>query len=194
MPHPGYPAVALSRQSCLEPERNSGSVVRVARVAAALVAVLALRALFSGSEHAARLHIAALWIVVTVALGAGVMLREAGRGLALQLPRPRWSARFAGTWAGSSLLLLTMLLASRSSLGSGAWISIAFAVCLGLVLAASLHGARRLLQSLTRPRDELPVRLRASAALVPYALTLTASVPAPLLAGWSDRGPPPRLS
>src|ERR1700761_2660968 len=137
MARPGYPAVALSRQRCLEPERNSGAVVHCARVAAAVVAVLALRALFSGSEHAARLHIAAPWILIAVALGAGIMLREAGRGLALQLPRPRRSARFAGTWTGSSGLLLAVLLESRSSLGSGIWISIAFAVCLGLVLAAS---------------------------------------------------------
>jgi hypothetical protein len=194
MPHRGYPAVALSRQRRPETERDSGPVVRCARVAAALVAVLAVRGLLSGSEHAARLHIATPWILVAVALGAGVVLREAGRGLALQLPRPRWSARFAGTWAGSSGLLLTVLLASGSSLGSGVWISTAFAVCLGLVLAASLHGARRLLRSFTRPRDQVPLRLRASAALVPVALTLTASVQAPLLAGWSDRGPPPRLS
>jgi len=194
MPRHSYPAVALSRQRCLEPESDSGPVVRCARVAAALVALLALRALVSGSEHATRLHIAAPWILIVVALGAGVMLREAGRGLVLRLPRPRWSARFAGTWAGSSGLLLTVLMASGGSPGPGAWISIPLAVCLGLVLAASLHGARRLLWSLARLRSRIPVRIRASAVLIPCALTLTAPVPAPLLAGWSDRGPPPRLS
>jgi len=178
MPRHSYPAVALSRQRCLEPESDSGPVVRCARVAAALVALLALRALVSGSEHATRLHIAAPWILIVVALGAGVMLREAGRGLVLRLPRPRWSARFAGTWAGSSGLLLTVLMASGGSPGPG----------------ASLHGARRLLWSLARLRSRIPVRIRASAVLIPCALTLTAPVPAPLLAGWSDRGPPPRLS
>jgi len=163
-------------------------------VAAALVAVLAVRALLSGPEHAARLHIGTPWILVVVALGAGVMLREAGRGLAVQLPRPRWSVRFAGTWAGSSMLLLAVLLASGSSLGFGGWISIALAVCLGVVLAASLYGARRLLTACTRFRGRMPVRIRAPAVVIPCDLTLTGPVPAPLLAGWSDRGPPPRLS
>jgi len=131
---------------------------------------------------------------MVAALGAGVMLREAGRGLVSQLPRPRWSARFAGTWAGSSGLLLTILLASSSSVGFGAWISIPLAVGLGLVLAASLHGARRLLWSLARVRSRIPIRVRASAVPIPCALTVTAPVGVPLLAGWSDRGPPPPLS
>jgi len=131
---------------------------------------------------------------MVAALGAGVMLREAGRGLVSQLPRPRWSARFAGTWAGSSGLLLTILLASSSSVGFGAWISIPLAVGLGLVLAASLHGARRLLWSLARVRGRIPIRVRASAVPIPCALTVTAPVGVPLLAGWSDRGPPPPLS
>jgi ABC-type nitrate/sulfonate/bicarbonate transport system permease component len=134
------------------------------------------------------------WILILVALGAGVMLREAARGLACRLPRPRWSAGFVGTWAGSSVLLLTVLLASASSLGSGTWISIALAVCLGLVLAASLPRARQLLSALTRLRRRIPARTRASTVPIPCALTVAAPVPAPLLAGWSDRGPPPRLS
>ena len=163
MPHRGYPAVALSRQRCLESERDSGPVVRCARVAAALVAVLAVRALFSGSEHAARLHIATPWILIAVALGAGVMLREAGRGLVVQLPRPRWSARFLGTWAGSSGLLLTVLLASGSSLGSGVWISIRVR-CLpwtraGRVAAWSTPAAA-VIDAATRSTPSAPPRVR----------------------------------
>jgi hypothetical protein len=192
MPSGGYPAVALSRQRCSEPERDSGPVIRCARMAAALIAILAVRAVISNSGHATWLHTS--WVLVGVALGAGVMLREAGRGLVSQLPRPRWSARFAGTWTGSSLLLLTVLLMSGGLLGSGAVISIPVAVCLGLVLAASLPEVRRLLLSLARPGRPPLLRIRAPAVLIPCALMLTAPVPAPLLAGWSDRGPPPRLS
>jgi hypothetical protein len=189
----GYPAVALSRQRCSEPERDGGPVVRCARAAAAVVAVLAVRTAMS-SAHATSLHIAAPWILILAALGAGVMLREAGRGLAVRLPRVQWSPRFAGRWAASSMLLLTVLLSSGSSLESGTWISIALAVCLGLVLAASLPGARRLLKAVMRLRGRIPVGIRGYAVSIPCALTLTAPVRAPLLAGWSDRGPPPHLS
>jgi hypothetical protein len=162
-------------------------------VAAALVAVLALRTLLSDSLPAMRLDTAAPWIVIGVAFGTGLMLREVGRGLAPQVPRPRWSASFLGTWAGGSGLLLTVLLASGGSLGSGAWTSVALAVCLGVVLAASLHGARRLLRALTRLGARAP-RRRTTAVSIPSASTLPALAPAPLLAGWSDRGPPSSLS
>jgi hypothetical protein len=188
--------VAVSRQRCSESERDSGPVVPCARVAAALLAVLALHVLVSDLGHATRLHVATPWILIAVALGGGVMLREAGRGLAQRLPRPRWSPSFVGAWAGSSGLLLTVLLASGGSLGSGASTSIAVAVAVGvgLVLAASLQGVRRLLCSMAPLRDPIHVRCRASPALMACALTLFAKVPAPLLAGWSDRGPPPRVS
>ena len=112
-------------------------------MAAALIAILAIRVVISNSGHATWLHTP--WVLVGVALGAGVMLHSVGRGLMSQLPRPRWSVRFAGTWAGSSALLLMVLLASGGSHSSGAWISVLLAVCLGMVLAASMPGARRLL-------------------------------------------------
>jgi hypothetical protein len=192
MGHHGYPAVALSPQPSLEPERDPSPVVRSARVAAALVAVLALRTVLSSSEPATRWHVAAPWMMIVVALGAGAVLREAGRGLVSQLPRPQWSARFIATWAATSGLL-TVLLTSHTALGSGAWISLPLAVCLGLVLAASLRGARRLLE-MVRLRGRIPIRIRAFAAPAPPTLSVAAAVPAPLLAGWSDRGPPSRLS
>jgi hypothetical protein len=169
-------------------------VVRCTRLAAALIAILAVHAVVSESGRATRPHTTTPWVLIVVALAAGVMLREAGRGLGQQLPRSRWSVRLAGAWAGSSALLSLPLLAPGGSLSAGAWISILVAGGLGLVLAASWHGARRLLWSLARLRHRLPVRVRAPAVAVPCALTLTAPVPAPLLAGWSDRGPPLLLS
>jgi peptidoglycan/LPS O-acetylase OafA/YrhL len=180
------------RQRCSEPERDSGPVARCARVAAALLAVLAVRVLLSDSGHATRVHIGTPWILMAAALGAGVLLREAGRGLAPQLPRPRWSMSFVTAWAGSSGLLLTVLLASGGSPDSGA--SVAIAVCVGLVLAASLHGARRLLSALRRDQGRIPPRRRRSTVPSFSGQTVPAPAPAPLLAGWSDRGPPPRLS
>jgi hypothetical protein len=184
----------LSRQRCSEPEDERGTVVQCARITAALIAILALRAAFSNWGHVSRLPIATTWILIPLALGAALMLREAGRGLVSQLPRPRWSPRFAAVWAGSSGVLFAALLASGSSLGSGSWISITLAVCLGLVLAASLPGARRLLWSLARLHRRIPVRIRTPDVPIPCAATLSAPVRAPLLAGWSDRGPPPQLS
>jgi hypothetical protein len=189
----GYPAVALSRPYGSEPERDCSPVVRSARVAAALVAVLALRALLSGSEPAARWHLAAPWMLIVVAVAAGVMLREAGRGLISQLPHPQWSARFIATWTASSGLLLTVLLASHGTLSVSTWILIPLAACLGLVLAASLHGVHRLLR-MVQLRRRIPMRIRAFAVASSPALSVAAAVPAPLLAGWSDRGPPSRLS
>jgi hypothetical protein len=158
-----------------------------------LVAVLVLRTLLSSSEPATRWHFASPWMLIVVALVAAVMLREAGRGLVSQLPHPQWSARFVVGWAASSCLLLTVLPASHGALGVGAWISIPVAACLGLVLAASLHGARRLLEMVRLPR-RIALRVRAFAVPIPPSLSVAARVPAPLLAGWSDRGPPPHLS
>jgi peptidoglycan/LPS O-acetylase OafA/YrhL len=180
------------RQRCSEPERDSGAVVRCARVAAALLAVLAVRVVLSDAGHATRVQLARPWILIAVALGAGVILREVGRGLALQLPRPRWSASFAAAWAGSSGLLATVLLVSGGSPGSG--VSVAVAVCVGLALAASLPGARRLLRVFRRLRGRMPPPRRIAVVPNSCALTLRSPAPAPLLAGWSDRGPPPRLS
>jgi hypothetical protein len=190
----GYPAVALSRSYRYEPARDSSPIVCCARLAAALIAILAVRAVVSNSGRIAELHIATPWILVVAALGAGVMLREAGRGLGLQLPRPRWSVKFVGAWAGSSGLLVAVLLASGGSLGFAAWISIVVAAGLGVVLAASWHRARRLLWSLARLRHRVPIRIRGSVVAIPCALTVTGSAPAPLLAGWSGRGPPLHLS
>ena len=182
----------MSRQRCSEPERDSGAVVRCARVAAALLAVLAVRAVLSDAGPATRVQLASPWILIAVALGAGVILREVGRGLALQLPRPRWSARFAGAWAGSSGLLATVLLVSGGSPGSG--VSVAVAVWCrpgaGRIAARSASAAA----GIRRLRGRMPPPRRIAVVPSSAALTLPSPAPAALLAGWSDRGPPPRLS
>jgi hypothetical protein len=72
----------------------------------------------------------------------------------------------------------------------GGWRSIPASACVGLVLAASLHGARWVLDDVARRgADALAPRRRVSALTVREVRT---ALPAsePKLGGWSDRGPP----
>jgi hypothetical protein len=71
----------------------------------------------------------------------------------------------------------------------GLW-ALPSAVCVGLVLAAVFHGARWVIDEVSRrcaQRLAIPCR-RASAPLRPEPALVLA--PEPLLAGWSSRGPP----
>jgi hypothetical protein len=173
--------------------RDADLISRVARVSAGLIAAIQLRSLASVAGHLAQLHSIRCSAVLAALLGA-VMLRQLGRGLGRQLPRPQWSAGLVGAWAGCTALLFAVLIAAGGSLGSGSWSAIAVAIGLGLLLAASLPGARWVLRALARRRSSPLARRPASVVARSLSTVLIALATAPLLAGWSGRGPPSCLS
>jgi hypothetical protein len=184
--------------------------LRVLRFLPAALAAYELRylivhlAAFGTALYEGRSGPVTLWAIVLLAVGAGSFLREAGRGLASRVPRPGWSLRFAGSWMLCSAVIAGTLVAaalfhlvpatghaqpSLHSLLPGAWSAVPTVLLVGLLLAASLGGARWLLVKLVR------LRKRAGDFRSPPLVLCVVGAghrpaAAPLRAGWSDRGPP----
>jgi hypothetical protein len=151
------------------------------------------------------LHSAVPWIVVLVALVAGGFLRSLGKAFAGHTSLSRFSLSFSALWlvcsaalvaiyAGQELLEGFVVTGHPAGLvgvfGYGGWWSIPVALCVGLVLAAVFHGARWVLDAVVRSRGDR--RLVGGRAVT--AIRATVDAPAlrlaPLVAGWSGRGPP----
>jgi hypothetical protein len=189
-----------------------------ARVIPAVFAVFELRYMLaslagagSGMEWAVRsgLHSASLWLLLLLAAGACWMLRETGRGLVGLASRPRWSLALVCVWLlcssafvalfCSELVLRGPTMAGHSAglpnavFGPAGWSSVLAASCLGFLLAASLQGVWLVLREVARTwSGQVPSRRRRALAARPVeVVALPAAVP--LLAGWSDRGPPADL-
>jgi hypothetical protein len=201
-------------------KRSCGpNAVRIlARVIPAAFAVFELRYMLasvaragSGVEWAARsgLHSASVWLLLLLAAGGCWMLRETGRGVVRLASRPHWSLALVCAWLLCSSAFVALFCAElvlRSSVMSGhapglpsavlgptGWSSLLAALCLGFLLAASLQGVWLVLREVARIwSGQVPSRRRRvlAARLVEVA-ALAAAVP--LLAGWSDRGPPSDL-
>lgn len=150
------------------------------------------------------LHSLVPWIVLPVAFAAGLFLRAIGRAFHGQRSLHRYTVSFVGLWllcAGSLVAIycaqefLEGLFAAghpagiAGIFGYGGWWAIPASAAVGLVLAATFHGARWVLNEVasrhsrrrSAPRNSLAARL--PAAYPPAAL-------APLADGWSGRGPP----
>jgi hypothetical protein len=152
----------------------------------------------------AYLHSAAPWIVLLLAICAGIFLRAVDRALRGWCSPPRYTVSFAGLWLlGAGCLvaiyvcqeLLEGLLATghpagmAGVFGAGGWWSVPAALAVGLVLAALFHGARWLLREIAVRSTRGPVSARPTTAQrVPPGPPLLR--PAPLAIGWSGRGPP----
>jgi hypothetical protein len=150
------------------------------------------------------LHSLAPWLVLLIALAAGSFLRRAGRALSGHTSPSRFTVSLAALWALCSATLLAIyvaqelleaLLAAGHPAGLagvfayGGWWSLPAAACVGLVLAVALHGARWALGEIAR----LAARrrcVRRRIALPPRRRAMPRLAPAPLVAGWSGRGPP----
>jgi hypothetical protein len=153
----------------------------------------------------AYLHSLVPWIVMLLAVAVGGFLRALGRAFAGQTSVSRYTLSLAGLWLVCSVCLVAIYVSQEFLEGLfatghpaalagifeyGGWWAIPVAGCIGLVVAAVLHGARWVLREVAQrnsrrrvlpgPRTGSPRRLRAA-----LALRLT-----PLAAGWSDRGPP----
>lgn len=152
----------------------------------------------------AYLHSVVPWIVLLVALPAGMFLRSLGRALGGERSLRRYTLSFTALWLICAASLAAMYVCQEfleglfvaghpgglvGILGYGGWWSIPASIGVGLVLAAAFHGARQVLDEValrhrgagitsSRPRATRPPQ----GALVPR--------PAPLAGGWSGRGPP----
>ncbi len=153
----------------------------------------------------AYLHSVVPWIVLLLALATGGFLRSLGRALGGRASRGGRTVSFTGLWLACAAAL-TVIFACQEVLegvyatghsagmtgifGYGGWWAIPASLCVGLLLAACLHGARWVLDEVaergTRGRVAwAPLRL-----VVPTARAAAGMPPAPLVGGWSDRGPP----
>jgi hypothetical protein len=154
------------------------------------------------------LHSLVPWVVLALALAAGGLLRSLGRALSGQTTFSRYTVSFAGLWllctlalvatfAGQELLeglAATGHTAGWSGIfGFGGWWAIPAAACVALVLAAFLHGARWALGELARLRSAGRERPHPTRSLR-LSGSLPGCAPAPLIQGWSGRGPPPEPS
>jgi hypothetical protein len=168
------------------------SAGRLVRLAPAALAAYELHSLLGSVAHAgAAVHwlqqlslgSAAPWILLALAVGAGALLREMGRGLLALLAV---GALLGGTLDGHAHALL-------SGFGSVGWTSvIPLAVLAGLVITDAFDGVRWAVRALARLHGHPPHRLhpRRRALPVRRLTVIWQPAPAPLLAGWSGRGPP----
>lgn len=150
------------------------------------------------------LHSVVPWLVALIALTAGGFLVRVGRAFARHTTTKRFTLSFSGLWLASSAALIGIFCCQEllegffatghpgglaGVFGYGGWWSMPAAACVGLVLAALLHSARWVVERVWRCRAQRPRKPHRP----PRALRLRIVVvlkPAPLLAGWSTRGPP----
>lgn len=151
------------------------------------------------------LHSIVPWIIVLIALAVGLFLRALGRAFAGQSSVPRYAGSFLALWllcaaslvaiyAGQEFLEGLLATGHPAGLvgvfGYGGWWAIPAAACIGLVLAAVFHAGTWVLREVIRrfgclraPRaHRKPARARHAQVFVPRL--------APLVGGWSGRGPP----
>jgi hypothetical protein len=155
------------------------------------------------SGHA-YMHSVVPWLVVALALAAGVFLKALGRALAGQTSAPRYTVTLTGLWLTCTAVLVAIYISQellegfvltghpaglQGVFGYGGWWAIPSAASIGLVLAAVFDGARWVLNGVaTRRADQRPTRQAPSNAPRPHVVMLAPM--APLAAGSSGRGPP----
>jgi hypothetical protein len=152
------------------------------------------------------LHSAVPWLVLALGLTAGAFLSALGRALAGQRSLPRYGFSLLGLWLTCTTCLVAIYTCQElleglfatghpgglnGVFGYGGWWAIPASLCVGLVLATLLHGARWLLREVAARRAvRRPAAPRSRTARgLPPADALRPR-PAPLALGWSGRGPP----
>jgi hypothetical protein len=151
------------------------------------------------------LHSLIPWMVLLLGLTAGWFLRALGRALSSQTSAARFTLSFTGLWSACTGALVGIFVCQEllegmfatghpaglvGVFGYGGWWALPAALCVGLVLAAVFHGARWVIEEVVRRHGDTPAGSdrRPATALRPRDPGVRA--PAPLLAGWSSRGPP----
>lgn len=153
----------------------------------------------------AYLHSLVPWIVLGIALAAGVFLRALGRALGGHCSLPRYTLSFAVLWVVCAACLLAVYTCQEflegtfvtghpaglvGIFGYGGWWAVPAALGVGLVLAAAFAGARWVLRETAR-RHSRSVLLPARTAVVaraPRDVLLPRA--AALAGGCSGRSPP----
>jgi hypothetical protein len=151
------------------------------------------------------LHSAVPWIVVLLALVAGGFLRALGRAFAGHTSLSRYTTSLTGMWLACFACLLAIfacqeflegLFASghpvglEGIFGYGGWWSIPAALGVAVVLAAWFHGARWVLREVARRRAGSRAVRPGLALRVVRPRDVVVARLAPLVGGWSGRGPP----
>lgn len=167
----------------------------VMRLMLGALATYELRTLISsaarlgGSLHGgARGGPASMLLLALLVAGTVWMLRESARGLGRRVSRSACSSRIALAY----LMLSLVLIAGSWVLTGGVPMLLVGVLGALAMMALSVEGARwalKRLASLAAPRWS---GSRPSARPLPPGGMCPAAAPAPLLAGWSDRGPPAR--
>ncbi|MGI8716113.1 MAG: hypothetical protein ACR2NR_23610 [Solirubrobacteraceae bacterium] len=192
----------------------AATVARAAVVPIAAFAVHQLRYLLAyGSDASSELqrqghgylHSLVPWLVMALGLAVGAFLSALGRAMSGRDTLPRYGLSLFGLWLACAAGLVAIytcqeflegLVATGHPAGlagifgyGGSW-AVPAALCVGLVLAALLHGARWLLREVAarHARFPSPPPPGAAPALRPVAALLPRL--APLARGWCGRGPP----
>ena len=148
------------------------------------------------------LHSAVPWIVIAAALAFGVFLRRLGQAVAGHTSPGRYTLSFVGLWMACAVglaaifvvqELLEGVVATGHAVGLagvfayGGWWSIPASGCVGLVLAAILHGARWVLDEVARRCARAATSRWRISVLSPRGVCATHAASEPMLGGWSDR-------
>jgi hypothetical protein len=151
------------------------------------------------------LHSVVPWLILLLALAVGGFLRALGRAFAGQTSPARFTLSLTAMWLVCSGALIAifacqeflegLLLAGHPAgwvgiFGYGGWWSIPAALSIGLVLAAALHGARWLVREVAHRRSRRYLTLVGPVLRPVRPRDAVIVRPAPLVKGWSGRGPP----
>jgi len=151
------------------------------------------------------LHSVVPWMVLLIALAVGVFLFAFGRALGGGGSLPRYTLSFAGLWLVCAACLVGVYIGQEflegvfatghpgglaGIFGYGGWWSIPAALAVGLVLAAVFHSARRVLHAVAERHGRRAVVAGRAPVVGCGALGVLVAALAPLVDGWSGRGPP----
>ena len=189
-------------------------LARAAVVPAAAIAVHQLRYWLAFGSSAgielqrqghSYLHSVAPWIMVALAWAAGAFLSAVGRAMNGHTSAPRYGLTLVALWliCAASLVaiysgqeFLEGLLATGHPaglvgiFGYGGWWAIPAALCIGLVLAALLHGARWVLHEVAARHARGARAPSPAGSALPRPADVSLPRLAPLALGWCGRGPP----
>jgi hypothetical protein len=189
-------------------------LARAAVVPAAAIAVHQLRYwLAFGSSAGVELqrqghtylHSVAPWIVVALAWAIGAFLSALGRAMHGHTSAPRYGLSLAALWLVCAAALVAIYSGQEflegllttghpaglvGIFGYGGWWAIPAAVCVGLVLATLLHGARWVLREVAARHARSSRISPAPEAELQRPAGISLPRLAPLALGWCGRGPP----
>lgn len=150
------------------------------------------------------LHSLVPWLILLLALTIGVFLRALGRAFGGHTSPARFTLSLTAMWLVCSAALVAIFMCQEfleglfatghpagwaGIFGYGGWWAIPAALSIGLVLATVLHGARWLVREVARQRARPHAVVGPAPRVVcPSGAVLVAA--APLVSGWSGRGPP----